>query len=299
MQNGVVRGKPVGRALVKIPAPGLQEGRIDALLDEGVVEKKVLPVRAHQAVFDEAGAGVAVGAQQMTQGIERKAFADHRGRLQSLLIGDRQPIDTRQDQALNRGRQLRLLALGGVVQELFQEQRVAAGPFDAGLGQGAVRVGIGAGQRDRLLLAQGCQVDGDQGPALGGAAPDLVERIAVDPRGHHQERRTAAHGRRDRGQMVEGLGIGPMDVLDGNKERRAAARRLDQPRHHRLLAAIARLVVHGIVDGPHLGRLWQVEKVVQEGCLMRRHETLGQGPLARFFCRGCVAAGRNRAQAAD
>ena len=68
-------------------------------------------------------------------------------------------------------------------------------------------------------------------------------------------------------------------VLDDQKARRDPARPLDQPGHRAPLALVARRVVHGVVEGPQLGRLRQVEQIVEKDGIIGRHQALGRRPF--------------------
>ena len=58
-----------------------------------------------------------------------------------------------------------------------------------------------------------------------------------------------------------------------------SARPLDQPGHRAPLALVARRVVHGVVEGPQLGRLRQVEQIVEKDGIIGRHQALGRRPF--------------------
>ena len=114
----------------------------------------------------------------------------------------------------------------------------------------------------------------------GDPAPPLrVERIALDPRGHDQERWELRHHRREVGQMGQRQPVRPVHVLDDQKARRDPARPLGQPGHRAPLALVARRVVHGVVEGPQLGRLRQVEQIVEKDGIIGRHQALGRRPF--------------------
>ncbi len=106
---------------------------------------------------------------------------------------------------------------------MLEEQWVALGALDAFKGELVGRVDEVARQSERIFLAQRTQVDGHQGTSARRAAPRLVQRIALDARGHDQERRTVGDRRGHSGEMREHQWIGPVDVLDDHHHGRVRA----------------------------------------------------------------------------
>ena len=142
------------------------------------------------------------------------------------------------------------------------------------------------------------EIDGRERAGAGAGAPGVVERIALDARGHDQDGR--AHG--DRGgkarQVVKGGLVRPVHVLDREQERGTRAGLAHQRRDRLALAAAARRAVHGVVQRTQLGRLRQVEQVVEEDAAIDERRVGGYGVLERGPG-GCqVAAGAQPEQAA-
>ena len=97
-----------------------------------------------------------------------------------------------------------------------------------------------------------------------------VERVALDARGHDQQPRTVGDGGRQRREMREDLRIGPMQVLDDQQGRAAPAGICGERRDERALAAVARGVVHRVVERAPFAGLRQVEQVVEKDAPLRR-----------------------------
>ena len=90
-----------------------------------------------------------------------------------------------------------------------------------------------------------------------------------------------------------------MDVLDDESERPARAELFDERRHGLLLAAIARGVVHRLVDDLQLAMLRQIEQIVEEAALRCRNEPFGLGPEGGAQPLNLSGARRERKQAGD
>src|SRR5262245_51086014 len=110
----------------------------------------------------------------MTQGVERESLSQYRGGLESLLVGRRQAIDPRQNQALNCGWNLLSRTLFEISQQVLQEQRIAGRAFHTALRQLAGRADKTARQQECILLTQRTQVDRNQRASPDDGAPFLV-----------------------------------------------------------------------------------------------------------------------------
>src|SRR3546814_1760164 len=64
-------------------------------------------------------------------------------------------------------------------------------------------------------------VDGDERARAHGGAPGLVQRVTVDPRGHHQGGGDVEGSYRDGSEMGECRRIGPVNVLHHQEQRRS------------------------------------------------------------------------------
>ena len=133
--------------------------------------------------------------------------------MERALVGIAQSIDSRQDDALYRARDLLIRGVFGAAQQLFEEQRVALGAFDAGAGEAVGGFHEFSGQAQRLVFAKRRQIDGDK-RGRGRLAPRAVQRVALDARGHDQDHRPLCGRRRHHGEMVQRRRVGPVQVLD-------------------------------------------------------------------------------------
>ena len=244
-------------------------------------QERLAVVRPHEVARHEMLGGMVRMLEQVGQGSAVEALAEHRGRLQGRLVGRVEPVDARLHQVLHRARDAGFRAVLGVPQQLLQEQRVAGGPLDAPRGELVRRVEERARQRQRLLAPQRAEVERDQRCAGDPVAPLPAERVALEPRGHHQERGAFRHRERQRGQLRQLQLAGPVDVLDHQHARPRPARPPHQPGHRAALALVARRVVHGVVEGAQVLRLRQVEQVVEEHGVVGRHPAVGHRPFGR------------------
>src|SRR5262245_54249215 len=158
-------------------------------------KKKYFTLRPHEKLRNETVGSVVGPVEQLAQGLPAEALTEHRGRLQGRLVRRIEPIQSSLDEVLQRARHTRLTALLGMAQELLQEERVAGGPLDALLGEPVRRIEDGTSQRQRLLALERAEVDGQERSPGDPAPPLRVERIALDPRGHDQERWELRHHR--------------------------------------------------------------------------------------------------------
>ncbi|MGF6962091.1 hypothetical protein QFZ97_008047 [Paraburkholderia youngii] len=90
-----------------------------------------------------------------------------------------------------------------------------------------------------------------------------------------------------------------MQVFDDDERRRVRASVLGQPRGERLLAALARAVVHGLVDGLPFGALREVEEVVQKYDLLGLDDAFGRDLRGGGLPCLTRCTGRQAEQAAD
>ena len=185
------------------------------------------------------------------------------------------------------------------LQQLFEKERIAVRPFDARERDALGRIDEAVGEIHRLVAAQRAEVDRREWRAAATRAPGGIERIALDARGHHEQPRPVGDGGRHRGEKAEHLRIGPVHVLDDDHRRTAPAGALRERRDECALAAVARGVVHRVVERAPFARLRQVEQVVQEHELVRADVARGHHALGRrapFLYARCR---RESEQAAD
>ncbi len=106
---------------MQFPPPRLEQGVVDAFLNQGMAEQVVSAFRAHEIMGDQPCTGIAAIAGQVAQSLQAKALPKDGGGLQGLLVRLLQPVHTRQHDTLHRtghgiiGRFLR------ATQQLFQK----------------------------------------------------------------------------------------------------------------------------------------------------------------------------------
>ena len=156
------------------------------------------------------------------------------------------------------------LALLRVAQQLLEEQRIAFGALDATGREPRRGLDERASQQERFCGPQRPEIDGHQRAATGRCAPDLVQGIALDTRGHHQDHRAAGGADGQLREVPEQGGGGPVDVLDHDQPGLPERGALDN-RGERLACPLgARGVVHRVEHGLQFGALGQVEQIVDE-----------------------------------
>ena len=85
---------------------------------------------------------------------------------------------------------------------------------------------VDASRREACVLGrQRAEVDADERRAMERGAPGAGGRVAGEARRHDQEKRDPGGEDRQGGQPLEGPGVGPVDVLDEEEQRR---RRFDR-----------------------------------------------------------------------
>jgi hypothetical protein len=77
---------------------------------------------------------------------------------------------------------------------------------------------------------------------------------------------------RQLGEVSQRQLIGPMQVFDDQQTRLLPARPLEYPGEHPVLPPIAGGSVHRLVETPQLGRLRQIEHIVEENRVVARHQ---------------------------
>ena len=130
-QDRIGVGEILRRPAMQFNTPVLEQRAKDTFLNQRVVEEIAVSLWTNERALDQPLAIVVGRLDQMAQGFQFKALAKHRGRLQGLLVGRWQSIDARENQALDRRRDIAVAMLLYVAQQLFQEKRVALRTLDA------------------------------------------------------------------------------------------------------------------------------------------------------------------------
>ena len=136
VQYGVAIGEPFGGVSME-PAPlVLKERGVHAFLDQSMGEQVFVALGADEVTLDQLGARIFGVVHQSLQRIQCEPLTDGRGRLQRPLVAFRKPVNTRQDQTLDRGWHVFVPVLFNVSQKLLEKQRVAAGSGNRGKSPG-------------------------------------------------------------------------------------------------------------------------------------------------------------------
>ena len=114
MKYRVPIAEPCGRTGVQLALTALEQRRIDAFLDQRMGEQIVTGFGPDQEIGRKPGAVVTRIIDQVPQGLELEALADHGSSLQRLLVSRRKPVHAREHQALDRRRNRFVRALLGV-----------------------------------------------------------------------------------------------------------------------------------------------------------------------------------------
>ena len=80
-QNRLLLPEPIRGAKVQLTLPGIQQGRINAFLDQGVRKYKNGTLGPHQIAGDQLVAAEVTIASQGAQCVDRESFANDRGGL--------------------------------------------------------------------------------------------------------------------------------------------------------------------------------------------------------------------------
>ena len=161
-------------------------------------------------------------------------LADDRGGLQHAALRARQRVEAGREHGVDRlGQRLGLARalLEDPVDHLLGEQRVAArtaGDLDRELLRNAALAQQRADQRAGVLLGE--RVEGERGRVQAPAAPPGAAVEELVARQAHEQGRPAGPPGQVLDQVEHAL-VGPVDVLDGEDQRLAPARRLDQRSH--------------------------------------------------------------------
>ena len=92
-----------------------QQGRIDALPDQRVRKQILLTERAHQIVLQQLVRGPGGIVDEMANNLAGKPLAQNRSRLQGSLVYLLQSIEARQDDTMDRARDILLADLFGAL----------------------------------------------------------------------------------------------------------------------------------------------------------------------------------------
>ena len=200
VQHRIAVGVPCGRTPMQLPPPAPAQGVVDGVSYQRVRKQKDLVICLLWPDEKPRYQGLRHVIRLVEEVHQRpgcKLLAEHRGRLRRLLVGRVQPVDAGLHQALDRAGDGRSLVLIGMAKQLVQKKRVAGRALDTAFGEG----GVGGDQRlggegARVLGRQRTEIDGSERGARRLCPPCLVQRIALDARGHDQECGMPRHCRR-------------------------------------------------------------------------------------------------------
>ena len=236
--------EPGRRATMELAPRGTQQRLVHGVADQRVREPALVSLGGDEPGVLEPARPVARLRKHMPQRAERKPRAEHRGGVQTTLQIRGKAADPGQQETADRSGQGRLAGLRGP-EELVEKERVAGGLLQALLQHRRGQAPVTRGEIARFVIGERREVERAHRATAGAGAPAGSSRIAFYA-GRHGEQ----HGqRRDRGGQVRELrdfhGIGPVDVLDDDQERRAPCRCLDEPEQHAGAAAFAARRIHG------------------------------------------------------
>ena len=119
-------------------------------------------------------------------------------------------------------------------------------------------------QPARIVGVQRGEVEADQRRAVEHGAPGAGRRVAGEARRHDQQQRLPRGEQGERGQALERPGVGPVDVLDHQQQRRGRRSRRRQLAHGMQRPLLAGRGAHRRGEGAKRGRRRHVEQVVEE-----------------------------------
>ncbi len=260
-----VRVEPLDRGhdlRVQLAAPVLQQAPVGHLVRERVLEG-VLQVREELRLVEELR--LLQMREPAPQGLLRllrdrreqrvgHVLADHRGRLQELLLLWRQPVDARRQDRLHRGRDLQRLhrprqpvrsalsrqraRLHQRAHRLLQEERVAA--LDQHLRERREPRVRAEQRREQLCRALGGQA---VEPQLGVGSLAAPAVLVLGPVVDQQQQARGAEALHQAVEQGLGLAIDPVQILEHHQQRLhlALAQQQALDRVERALAALGRV----------------------------------------------------------
>ena len=122
-------------------------------------EEFISPERLHQPTVDQRRDVECRHLQHVPKHVEREPLTQHRSGLHRVPLVRRQPVQSCEHQRLHGARQAFRRSVGGVEQQLFQEQRMAGSTCD---------------QRSTRFLPDGRKLGGE------GTRRVVVERLEFD-----------------------------------------------------------------------------------------------------------------------
>ena len=205
VQRQVALRKPRGSPPMQLAPPGLEQRVVDGIADQRVREQELVARRAHEKALDQGGAVVArVAPRAWRSASSAKRWPNTAAACTACLSGavkwSRRACTRLCTDPGTRG----LGASSAWRSSCSRNSGLPAARSMHRLGEVAVGLEISLGERGGLRRAQRPEIDGHERTAAGAGAPGVVERVALDPRGHDQD--GAARGRRvgKARQVIEG-----------------------------------------------------------------------------------------------
>ena len=197
----------------------LQQRAIDAVAHQGMNERKTAAILPQELLIDQILGLIGRIAQKMTQHGQGNALAQDRGRLQGALLRWRQTVGSSEDQTLHRRRYGGGSNFAGMMEQLFEEERVAAGSLHAG-GNSIITRTQKVGRELRGLHGrQRRKIDGADRRRAQLCPPAATERIGFGARRQRQHGGCPdRHATQDR-QILQQRRVGPMDIFHRDEER--------------------------------------------------------------------------------
>ncbi|MEZ5716313.1 MAG: hypothetical protein R3D85_14840 [Paracoccaceae bacterium] len=231
--GGVVLGQQAGDLAMQADTVAGGDHGIGGIVDQHVAKAETGGVVQQEAGVDQ---GFRVlfqrldrPGQQRGGQRQRRGRADHGDDEEQRAQAVVEPADPGRDHRLHRVRQAaRRVGAGGHGQrQFFQEERVAGAALGQGLdgfGRGAGQFGLGAQQRQAVVMAERRQLQ----LGLGQGRP--VGRAG----GQHQKRRAPVEPADQRVEQRPRRGVDPVDVLEDDDQRVARGGGLQQPVEQRV-----------------------------------------------------------------
>ena len=262
-QRHVARQDPLGGQHMQLAPTRQQQRAVSAVANQRMAKHQRITLRAQQELLHQQTAVVERIGHQMANRAKRHPRAPHGGGLQCHLVRRLQPVHARLDQRLDGAGQATGTFLAGAEQQLLQKQRIAFSTFDAATQQ-AVGDGCGtSGQAQRIVGRQGTQVNTGYRQSVQRRAPVTHSGISGKPCAHHEEQRMLQRERGNGTELLQGPGVGPVDIFHQHQQRRAARRRKNQCAQRIQRPLLAHRRFGGRQQGTHVSGRGHVEQVVQ------------------------------------
>src|SRR5205807_9691991 len=163
-----------------------EQSCVDGVPDKGMAKQKIISLWPQQGMFYRPPGSIKRVLDQGAQPAKLKALPEHGCRLQGLFVRGLEPVDSGLYQTLDRVRNGAVGVLLRIAQQLLQKQRIAGGAFQAAHGERTHLLEDIAGERQRLVTMQRCEIDRQDRSAW---LPSACHRITDVARGEDEQQR--------------------------------------------------------------------------------------------------------------